>query len=86
MTAWDGYISGKWLELDPGRRIVQEWVTTRWPDGAKPSVIEITLSPGEAGGTELHFVQTGVPASQASDYSAGWHSHYWEPMSEYFAG
>jgi len=27
-TAWDGYISGKNLELEKGKRIVQEWTTT----------------------------------------------------------
>ena len=26
-TAWDGYISGRNLELEKGKRIVQEWVT-----------------------------------------------------------
>jgi len=30
-TVWDGYISGRNLELDRGKRIVQEWVTTEWP-------------------------------------------------------
>lgn len=29
-TASDGYISGKNLELEEGKRIVQEWVTTEW--------------------------------------------------------
>ena len=28
--AWDGYISGKNIELEPGKRIVQEWVTSEW--------------------------------------------------------
>lgn len=31
-TAWDGYISGKNLELEKGKRIVQEWKTTEWPE------------------------------------------------------
>ena len=35
-TAWDGYISGKLLELEEGKRIVQEWVTTEWPEGYPP--------------------------------------------------
>jgi uncharacterized protein YndB with AHSA1/START domain len=32
-TAWDGYISGKHLELDRPSRIVQEWTTSGWPEG-----------------------------------------------------
>ena len=31
-TAWDGYISGRNLELEKGKRIVQEWITTDWPE------------------------------------------------------
>jgi activator of HSP90 ATPase len=36
-TACDGYISGVHRELVKGRRIVQEWKTTEWPDDAEPS-------------------------------------------------
>ena len=32
-TAWDGYIYVKNLELESGKRILQEWKTTEWPDG-----------------------------------------------------
>jgi activator of HSP90 ATPase len=34
-TAWDGYISGRNLELERGKRIVQEWSTTEWPEGIR---------------------------------------------------
>ena len=42
-TAWDGYISGKNLDLEKGKRIVQEWVNTDWPEGYPPSRLELTL-------------------------------------------
>ena len=32
-TAWDGYIFGKYLELDDGKRVVQEWTSTDFPEG-----------------------------------------------------
>ena len=32
-TAWDGYISGKFLELEEGKRVVQEWTSTDFPEG-----------------------------------------------------
>ena len=32
VSAWDGYISGKNLELVPGKRIVQSWRTTKFTD------------------------------------------------------
>ena len=30
-SAWDGYITGRNLELVPGERIVQSWRTTKFP-------------------------------------------------------
>ena len=51
-TAWDGYISGKILKLEIGKRILAEWITTEWPEGYDPSIIELTFSE-KKGGTEL---------------------------------
>jgi activator of HSP90 ATPase len=42
-TAWDGYISGKYVELEKGKRIVQEWVTNDWPEGYDSSKLELTF-------------------------------------------
>lgn len=84
-TAWDGYISGKNLELVKNKKIVQEWETTEWPKGYPRSRLEITLTPRN-GGTDLKLVQTGVPAGQVEEYTGGWHSAYWEPLTEYLKG
>ncbi len=82
-TAYDGYIWGKNLELEKGRRIVQEWQTTEWPQDASPSIVEFTLE--EAGpGTKLTMVHSRVPAEQAEDYRQGWIDYYWDPLKEYF--
>ena len=82
-TAWDGYISGINLKLENGRRIVQEWRTTEWPKGYKPSLIEFTLKP-KGNGTEVHMRQSNIPASQAAGYAEGWVEHYWTPLKKYF--
>ncbi len=84
-TAWDGYISGKNIRLENGRRIVQEWRTTEWPAGYPPSVIEFTFTP-KAGGTEVRLTQRNVPASQAENYKQGWVDYYWKPLKKYFHG
>jgi uncharacterized protein YndB with AHSA1/START domain len=84
INAWDGYISGKNLELVKGKKIVQEWMTTEWPEGYPPSRLEITLSPARGGKTLLKMVQTNVPAEQAPNYEKGWYESYWEPMESYF--
>ncbi len=36
-TAWDGYISGKNIELEKEKKIVQQWIMTDWPEGYPPS-------------------------------------------------
>ena len=82
-TAWDGYISGKNIELDRGKRIVQEWQTTEWPEGHAPSRLELSFKKAE-GGTELFMVHSGVPAEQAADTAQGWIDFYWEPLKKYF--
>ena len=82
-TAWDGYISGKNLELEKGKKIVQEWITTEWPPGYPPSRLELTFKKVK-GGTEISMVHSNVPAKQAEDYEQGWIDFYWEPLKEYF--
>lgn len=82
-TAYDGYIMGVHRELVAGKRIVQEWKTTEWPENALPSRLEITLKPAK-GQTELRMVHSNVPASQADGYRQGWIDYYWKPLKEYF--
>lgn len=83
-TAWDGYIHGTTLELDPGKRILQDWSTSEWPAGAPPSHLEWTFTEKD-GGTEVSLVHSNVPAEQADSYRQGWTDYYWTPMKAYFA-
>jgi activator of HSP90 ATPase len=82
-TAWDGYIFGKHLVLEPGKRLLQEWSTTDWPAGAGPSQLEWTFRT-KGDGTEVTLTQTEVPEHQAALYSEGWIDYYWEPLKLYF--
>ena len=43
VSAWDGYISGRNLELVPGERIVQSWRTTEFADEHEDSIISLLL-------------------------------------------
>ncbi len=83
ITAWDGYITGKNLELEKGKRIVQEWSTSEWPEGYPPSKLTLTFCKVK-GGTELTMVHSMVPAEQAEEYRQGWIDNYWDLMKEYF--
>lgn len=82
-TAYDGYIIGVHRVLKPGAKIVQDWWTTEWPEGAAPSRLEITLRKAK-GGTDLKMVHSAVPAEQADSYRQGWIEYYWNPLRAYF--
>jgi activator of HSP90 ATPase len=82
-TAWDGYILGKNLKLEKGKRIVQEWSTTEWPEGYPPSRLELTFKKAK-GGTEISMVHSNVPTVQADDLAEGWTEFYWNPLKKYF--
>jgi activator of HSP90 ATPase len=82
-TAWDGYIDGKILELDPGKRILQTWRTTDFPFKAEYSVLELVFEEIE-GGCRLNLYHENIPEGQGKDYEKGWVEHYFKPMTEYF--
>ena len=82
-TAWDGYITGETLELEPGRRIVQAWRTSEFPVNSPDSILEVLLEKsGE--GTLLTLNQTNIPDGQGEECRQGWIDNYFEPMSAYF--
>jgi len=82
-TAWDGYISGKTLELKPFSRIVQAWRTTEFPEGSPDSRVEILLEP-ISDGTRITITHSNIPQGQADDYKQGWQDFYFIPMKSYF--
>jgi len=82
-TAHDGYIAGKNLKLEPGKRIVQSWRTTQFTDADADSQIEVTFAKA-AGGTRLTLTHTNVPDGHTG-YQSGWVTHYFQPMKRYFA-
>jgi len=81
--AWDGYITGKNLELEPGKRIVQSWRTKDFENIHGDSQIEVTFETVE-GGSKVTLHHTDVPDGHGK-YEQGWVTHYLEPMTKYFA-
>jgi uncharacterized protein YndB with AHSA1/START domain len=84
VSAWDGYIDGRNLELIRGERIVQSWRTSRFTGDHEDSIIAVTLEDVE-GGTLLTLVHSNVPDDQRNYQEGGWQSKYFEPMQRYFA-
>ncbi len=83
-TAWDNYISGVNLILEPYKRIVQLWRTTEFEAGESDSQIEILLTEKES--KTIHTkIHANLPDSKDSErYKKGWEDHYFAPMRTYF--
>lgn len=84
VSAWDGYITGRNVELVPGERIVQSWRTRNFTDEHEDSLITVTLEKVEEG-TLLTLSHTNVPDAQTSYEQGGWQQHYFDPMKDYFS-
>ena len=81
-TAWDGYIQGRNLELEPPRRILQSWRTSEFEESEQDSSLEVLFEPAE-GGTRLTIRHSNLPA-HGGQYEQGWIDNYFEPMTRYF--
>jgi len=82
-TAWNGYITGRNLKLEPTRRIVQSWRTTKFTKDDPDSQIEVLLEP-VAGGTKVTVHHTNVPDGHTSYRDGGWQNNYFDPMKKHF--
>ena len=78
-TAWDGYIFGSTLALEPDQRIAQAWRTSEFPDEAPDSLVEISLKETK-GGTKITLTHSQIPAGQEDSYRQGWEDFYFKPM------
>ena len=81
-TAWDGYIEGENIDLEPNKRILQTWRTSQFEEDEEDSKIEVLLNEVD-GKTELTLIHTNLSES-GEHYKNGWQDHYFEPMEKYF--
>ncbi len=83
-TAWDEYISGTTLELEPNSRIKQTWRSTEFEDQDEDSILEVLLEPADSSATKLIIKHTNIPEGQGERYEKGWVEHYFEPMHRHY--
>jgi activator of HSP90 ATPase len=82
-SAWDGYITGKTITLEPFSRIVQTWRTTDFKEDEHDSLLEIIFEPVDSG-CKVTLNHTELPAGSKDEYIQGWEDFYFAPMQEYF--
>lgn len=82
-TAWDGYVSGRNVELRPSRLIRQSWRTTEFKDDQEDSMLRIELIPKGKNKTKVVLTHSKLMKGDLH-YKQGWRRHYFQPMKKYF--
>ncbi len=80
-SCFGGQITGRNVELNANKMIVQAWRVGGWPEGVY-SIVRFTLD--KAGDeTKVILDHSGFPDDAAEHLDGGWHKMYWEPLKAY---
>lgn len=79
-SLWDGSIVGRNLEMEPGRKIVQQWY---YGDQEEASIVTILLHP-HAKGTSIELRHTNIPDEDYEDTVFGWDNDYFGALREFY--
>jgi activator of HSP90 ATPase len=82
-SLFGGRITGRNVELEPNRRLVQAWRAENWEAG-RYSIVRFELQP-KGKETRLIFEQSGHPTDVQEHLSAGWSKMYWDPLKAYLS-
>lgn len=81
-SAYNGYITGENLELEPGKKIVQTWHASDWPAGHVSTILFEFHT--VKNGTRVSFRHANIPAKHLGAIKKGWEEYYWEPLKAMF--
>ncbi len=79
-SLWDGSISGKNLEFEPNKKVVQQWYFDGQPEA---SVVTIKLHTDKHG-TSLELRHTNIPDGAYTDIVEGWNDVYIGGLNDFF--
>jgi activator of HSP90 ATPase len=78
-SVFGGHITGRHVELVPGKRVVQAWRAKTWPEGLY-SIVRFEIA-SEGKGTKITFDHDGFPADMKEHLAKGWQSNYWDKLT-----
>lgn len=79
-SLWDGSITGKNLEFEPGKKIVQQWYFGEQPED---SIVTIKLHP-DAKGTSAELRHTNIPDEEFDDIVDGWNTVFFAALQDFY--
>jgi len=77
-----GNITGKYIEVLPFTKIVQEWRLKSWPAGVS-SLVTISIKQTKED-TKIAIKQKGVPSKEVESTREGWQRYYFHAMKRSF--
>ena len=80
-SLWEGSISGKNLEFEEGKKIVQEWY---FGDQTESSIVTIKLHPHKDG-TSVELRHSNIPDSDFEDIVEGWDDAYFGSLLDFYS-
>ncbi|MBD1430813.1 MULTISPECIES: SRPBCC domain-containing protein [Sphingobacterium] len=78
-SLWDGSITGKFLELEPDKKIVQEWFFGE----EEQSIVTIKLHEHKKG-TSFEVNHTNIPDEAYEDIIEGWDSEFVGSLIDFY--
>lgn len=81
-SVYDGYITGKNLQLVKRKLIVQSWFASDWDKG-DPDSIFILLFEQTGNDTIITMTHANIPDEHAAGIKKGWVDFYWKPWKKY---
>ena len=79
-SLWDGSISGRNLEFETNKKIVQQWF---FGDQQEPSIVTIILHATNKG-TSVELKHTNIPDEDYEDMKAGWDESYFGALCDFY--
>ncbi|ADY52040.1 Activator of Hsp90 ATPase 1 family protein [Pseudopedobacter saltans DSM 12145] len=79
-SIFDGSITGKNLEFEEGKKIVQQW---DFEGEAEDSIVTIKLHDHKKG-TSVELVHTNIPDEVYNEFVEGWNDNYFASLLEFF--
>jgi len=78
-SLFEDSISGKNIEFEKGKKIVQEWNF----DQETPSIVTIKLHP-DKNGTSVELRHTNIPDDDYENIIDGWNTIYFPALAEFY--
>ena len=82
-SLWDGDITGINLEIEPGKKIVQEWYfeDEEGVPADEKSIVTIKLF-DEGTSTDVELLHINIPDEAFENIVDGWDKYYFKPLKE----